>query len=88
MAATRESKTTRAFRPAPFFDHGLFLLHLNRGKEEMGSGHYETARREFEEARRLRPRDPEVLLDLSITLFPRPARRRRGDDARPSRRAR
>jgi len=69
MAATRESKTTRAFRPAPFFDHGLFLLHLNRGKEEMGGGHYETARREFEEARRLRPRDPEVLLNLSITLF-------------------
>ena len=69
MAATRESKTTKAFRPAPFFDHGLFLLHLNRGKEEMGRGHYETARREFEEARRLRPRDPEVLLDLSITLF-------------------
>jgi hypothetical protein len=69
MAVTRESKTTRAFRPAPFFDHGLFLLHLNRGKEEMGHGHYETARREFEEARRLRPRDPEVLLNLSITLF-------------------
>ena len=35
----------------------------------MGRGHHETARREFEEARRLRPRDPEVLLNLSITLF-------------------
>ncbi|HMA29049.1 MAG TPA: tetratricopeptide repeat protein [Thermoanaerobaculia bacterium] len=69
MAATRGSETTRAFRPAPFFDHGLFLLHLNRGKEEMARGYHETARREFEEARRLRPRDAEVLLNLSITLF-------------------
>lgn len=69
MAATRGSETTKAFRPAPFFDHGLFLLHLNRGKEEMGRGHHEAARREFEEARRLRPRDPEVRLNLSITLF-------------------
>jgi Mitochondrial biogenesis AIM24/Tetratricopeptide repeat len=69
MTSTRGSETTRAFRPAPFFDHGLFLLHLNRGKEEMGRGYHETARREFEEARRLRPRDPEVLLNLSITLF-------------------
>jgi Tetratricopeptide repeat len=69
MAATRGSETTRAFRPAPFFDHGLFLLHLNRGKEEMAREYHETARREFEEARRLRPRDPEVLLNLSITLF-------------------
>ncbi len=69
MTSSRGSETTRAFRPAPFFDHGLFLLHLNRGKEEMGRGYHETARREFEEARRLRPRDPEVLLNLSITLF-------------------
>jgi hypothetical protein len=57
------------YRPAPFFDHGLFLLHLNRGKEELRKGHYEVARREFEEAKRLRPHDPEVLLNLSITLF-------------------
>ena len=69
MTSSRGSETTRAFRPAPFFDHGLFLLHLNRGKEEMARGYHETARREFEEARRLRPRDPEVLLNLSITLF-------------------
>jgi len=57
------------FRPAPFFDHGLFLLHLNRGKEELRKGQHEIARREFEEARRLRPHDPEVLLNLSIALF-------------------
>ena len=69
MAVSRGSETTRAFRPAPFFDHGLFLLHLNRGKEEMARGHHEAARREFDEAQRLRPQDPEVLLNLSITLF-------------------
>jgi len=57
------------YRPAPFFDHGLFLLHLNRGKEELRKGQVEVARREFEEAKRLRPHDPEVLLNLSITLF-------------------
>jgi thioredoxin-like negative regulator of GroEL len=66
--ASRSSES-RAFRPAPFFDHGLFLLHLNRGKEEMARGHHEAARREFDEAQRLRPQDPEVLLNLSITLF-------------------
>ena len=70
MAVSRGSETTRTFRaPAPFFDHGLFLLHLNRGKEEMARGHHEAARREFDEAQRLRPQDPEVLLNLSITLF-------------------
>lgn len=67
--ASRGSETNRAFRPAPFFDHGLFLLHLNRGKEEMARGHHDQARREFDEAMRLRPNDPEVLLNLSITLF-------------------
>ena len=66
---SRGSESTRAFRPAPFFDHGLFLLHLNRGKEEMARGHHDAARREFDEAQRLRPQDPEVLLNLSITLF-------------------
>ncbi|MGA7991034.1 MAG: tetratricopeptide repeat protein [Thermoanaerobaculia bacterium] len=68
MAASRSGET-RAFRPAPFFDHGLFLLHLNRGKEEMARGRHEAARREFDEAQRLRPQDPEVLLNLSIALF-------------------
>jgi hypothetical protein len=69
MATARGSGTNPAFRPAPFFDHGLFLLHLNRGKEEMREGQHELARREFEEAQRLRPHDPEVLLNLSMTLF-------------------
>ena len=35
----------------------------------MARGHHEAARREFDEAQRLRPQDPEVLLNLSITLF-------------------
>src|SRR5450759_2199681 len=43
MASTRGSETTRAFRPTPFFDHGLFLLHLKRGKVEMVRECYETA---------------------------------------------
>ncbi len=58
-----------ATRPAPFFDHGLFLLHLNRGREEMRKGQYEEARREFEGAQRFRPHDPEVLSNLSFALF-------------------
>jgi hypothetical protein len=69
VSSERGSELGAAFRPAPFFDHGLFLLHLNRGKEEMRRGQHEVARREFEEAQRLRPHDPEVLLNLSITLF-------------------
>ncbi len=69
MASLRGSDTHPVFRPAPFFDHGLFLLHLNRGKEEMRRGQYEAGRREFEEAQRLRPHDPDVLLNMSITLF-------------------
>jgi hypothetical protein len=69
MATARGPETHPVFRPAPFFDHGLFLLHLNRGKEEMRQGQHEPARREFEEAQRLRPHDPEVLLNLSMTLF-------------------
>ncbi len=70
MSSVRGGGNSAApFRPAPFFDHGLFLLHLNRGKEELRKGQHEVARREFEEAKRLRPHDPEVLLNLSITLF-------------------
>lgn len=56
-------------RTAPFFDHGLFLLHLNRGKEELRRGRHDEARRELEEARRYRPHDPEVLASLSFALF-------------------
>jgi len=69
MSSVRPTGTSSPFRPAPFFDHGLFLLHLNRGKEELRKAQYEQARKEFDEAKRLRPHDPEVLLNLSITLF-------------------
>ncbi len=56
-------------RPAPFFDHGLFLLHLNRGKENLRKGQFDDARLEFEEARRFRGQDPEVLSNLALSLF-------------------
>jgi hypothetical protein len=56
-------------RTAPFFDQGIFLLHLNRGKEEIRLGHYEEARRELEDARRFRAQEPEVLANLAFTLF-------------------
>jgi hypothetical protein len=61
-----ESGTLRA---VPFFDQGLFLLHLNRGKEEMRNGHFEEAHRELDEARRFRRDDSEVLANLAFTLF-------------------
>ncbi|MCG3191204.1 MAG: tetratricopeptide repeat protein [Thermoanaerobaculia bacterium] len=56
-------------RNVAFFDHGLFLLHLNRGKEELRKGRYEEAKKELEDARRFRPNDPEVLANLGFTLF-------------------
>jgi len=56
-------------RPAPFFDQGLFLLHLNRGKEEMRKGRWDAARSELLEARRYRPRDGEVLANLAFAHF-------------------
>jgi Tetratricopeptide repeat. len=56
-------------RSAPFFDHGLFLLHLNRGKEDLRKGLHDDARREFEEARRFRATDPEVLSNLALAMF-------------------
>ncbi|HYN40513.1 MAG TPA: tetratricopeptide repeat protein [Thermoanaerobaculia bacterium] len=64
--STRASEPTRS---APFFDHGLFLLHLNRGKEDLRKGLHDDARREFEEARRYRPNDPEVLSNLALAMF-------------------
>ena len=64
--STRASEPTRS---APFFDHGLFLLHLNRGKEDLRKGLHDDARREFEEARRFRANDPEVLSNLALAMF-------------------
>ena len=64
--SVRASEPTRS---APFFDHGLFLLHLNRGKEDLRKGLHDDARREFEEARRFRANDPEVLSNLALAMF-------------------
>ncbi len=54
---------------APFFDQGIYLLHLNRGKEELRLGNYEEARRELENARRFRAQEPAVLANLAFALF-------------------
>ena len=63
------SRASEPTRSAPFFDHGLFLLHLNRGKEDLRKGLHDDARREFEEARRFRATDPEVLSNLALAMF-------------------
>lgn len=60
---------TGSLREAPFFDQGLFLLHLNRGKEEMKKGRWEDARYELREAQRFRSRDAEVVASLAFTQF-------------------
>ena len=62
-------RVSEPVRSAPFFDHGLFLLHLNRGKEDLRKGLHDDARREFEEARRFRATDPEVLSNLALAMF-------------------
>ncbi len=56
-------------RTAPFFDQGIFLLHLNRGKEHLRLGHYQESKRDLEDALRLRPQEPEVLANLAFALF-------------------
>src|SRR5260370_33329853 len=51
------------------FDQGVFLLHYNRGREAFQEGRYAEARRELEEAQRLRPDDADVLNLLGIVSF-------------------
>lgn len=63
------SRASDPMRNAPFFDQGLFLLHLNRGKDDLRKGLHDDARREFEEARRYRPNDPEVCSNLALATF-------------------
>jgi hypothetical protein len=63
------SRASEPTRNAPFFDQGLFLLHLNRGKDDLRKGLHDDARREFEEARRYRPNDPEVCSNLALATF-------------------
>src|SRR5947208_14817802 len=51
------------------FDQGVFLLHLNRGREAFHEGRYGEARRELESAQRLRPDDSDVLNLLGLVYF-------------------
>jgi uncharacterized protein (AIM24 family) len=54
---------------APPFDQGVFLLHYNRGREAFQEGRYAEARRELEQAQRLRPEDADVLNLLGLVYF-------------------
>jgi uncharacterized protein (AIM24 family) len=54
---------------APPFDQGVFLLHYNRGREAFQEGRYAEARRELEDAQRLRPDDSDVLNMLGLVYF-------------------
>jgi len=54
---------------APPFDHGVFLLHYNRGREAFQEGRYGEARRELEAAQRMRPDDADVLNLLGLVYF-------------------
>lgn len=51
------------------FDQGVFLLHYNRGREAFQEGRYAEARRELENAQRLRPDDSDVLNLLGLVYF-------------------
>jgi uncharacterized protein (AIM24 family) len=51
------------------FDQGLFLVHLNRGREHFEARNFADAAEEFEEARRLRPSDDAVLNLLGLAYF-------------------
>ena len=51
------------------FDQGVFLLHYNRGREAFQEGRYAEARRELENAQRLRPDDADVLNLLGLVYF-------------------
>src|SRR5213076_788758 len=53
----------------PPFDQGVFLLHYNRGREAFSEGRYAEARRELEQAQRLRPDDADVLNLLGLVYF-------------------
>lgn len=51
------------------FDQGLFLVHLNRGREHFENRNFADAAEELEEARRLRPTDDSVLNLLGLAYF-------------------
>ncbi len=60
--------TEREPLSAPF-DQGVFLLHYNRGREAFQEARYAEARRELEQAQRLRPDDSDVLNLLGLVYF-------------------
>ena len=51
------------------FNQGVFLLHFNRGREAFQEGRFAEARRELENAQKLRPDDAEVLNLLGLVYF-------------------
>lgn len=51
------------------FDQGLFLTHLNKGRELFDARRFEDAERQLEEAYLLRPRDVRVLNLLGLVYF-------------------
>ncbi|MGZ8853007.1 MAG: tetratricopeptide repeat protein [Thermoanaerobaculia bacterium] len=51
------------------FDQGVFLLHYNRGREAFQEARYAEARRELENAQKLRPEDSDVLNLLGLVYF-------------------
>ena len=56
-------------REAPPFDQGIFLLHLNKGREALRSGNIATARAELQTALSIRPGDEDVTNLLSVVCF-------------------
>ncbi|HVS33501.1 MAG TPA: tetratricopeptide repeat protein [Thermoanaerobaculia bacterium] len=54
--------------PAPF-DQGIFLLHYNRGREAFQEARYAEARRELENAQKLRPDESDVMNLLGLVYF-------------------
>src|SRR5213080_957595 len=61
-------RDSAAAPPAPC-DQGVFLLHYNRGREAFQEGRYAEARRELEQAQRLRRDDADVLNLLGLVYF-------------------
>jgi uncharacterized protein (AIM24 family) len=53
----------------PPFDHGVFLLHYNRGREAFHEARLAEARRELESAQKMRPDDADVLNLLGLVYF-------------------
>jgi len=56
-------------REAPPFDQGIFLLHLNKGRDALRNGNVSTARGELQTALSIRPDDEDVRNLLSVVCF-------------------